>query len=467
MFMSWLLGWLPVIIPVVIAFGLVIFLINLAQSWRRVVPVSQVHIVQRRGTSTSYGAGQPSGNVYWQFPTWMPVIGTEVVSLPISIFQIDLDEYEAYDQEKVPFAVDIISFFQIKDPVNAAKRSSDHNELRNQLQNVLRGAVRKILAGKDLNSIMETRSELNAAFLAEVSQQVDNWGVQVLSIEFTDIHDAEGTHVITDIMNRKKSHIEKESRIEVAENMRDAQLKEIEAKQSAQLRATEAEEAVQVRAADLTKKVGISQEKAKQDVQEEAKLTKTKEVAVARVSEVGKAEYERDRGVVIAEGQALAKMRTAEGEAKSVEITAEGYRASQVLKAEGDAKLIGETGKAEADVIQAKGFAAAEAALKNAEALAKIQKDGLQAQLGEKAIEAHRAIGIALADAYKNAEIKAILTQGGGIESLGELLSAGGGAKLATFVEALKKVSGGESVLEALGVSKLVPTVTKPASDAQ
>lgn len=457
----YLLSVAPWAIGVAVIVGIGILFMILSASWRVVVPNNEVHIVQRNKTSTSYGSQQEKGNVYWKFPYWLPVIGTYVQRMPVSIFQIELDGYEAYDQEKVPFSVDVISFFHIEDPVSAAKRVSSDSTMDQQLQNVLRGSVRKVLASKDINTIMETRSELNSTFLAEVSHSVQNWGVKVLSIEFIDIHDASGTHVITDIMNRKKSKIEKESRMEVADNMRDAQLKEIEAKQTTELRAVEAQQAVQTRDAERVKEVGVAQQVAEQLVKEEARKTKEKEIAVNRAAEVGQAQYQKEKLTIEAESAAIAQVRREEGAAKSAEINAEGYRLAQLKKAEGDAKLIGETGKAEADVIKAKGMAQAEAALKNAEALAKIQKEGLQAQLGEKAIEAHKAIGVALAAAYSNAEIKAVLTNGGGIESLSDLLSTGGGGKLGAFVEALKSVSGGANVLEALGMKSLVPEVKK------
>ncbi len=452
-----------ILIPAVIA-GLIVLVMILAASWRVVVPANEVHIVQRNKTSTAYGSGMEPGNVYWKFPYWIPVIGTSVSKQPLAIFQIDLDEYEAYDLEKVPFAVDVISFFQIEEPIEVAKRASDGAALKDQLHNVLRGSVRKVLSSLEINAIMSTRSALNAEFLAEVTYQVKAWGVKVLSIEFVDIHDAPDTHVITDIMNRKKSKIEKESRMEVAENMRDATVKEIDSKQIAEVRAVEAQQMVEVRNTERGRLVGIAQQKANQEIKEEEQKTQEKMIAVQRTAVVGQANYEKEKKVVEMEAVADSRIIESKGAAESQKIAAEGYKSAQLLKAEGDAKLINETGSAEADVIEKKAVAVATGQLKQAEALAKIQKEGLQAQLGEKAILAHQAIGVAMAAAYGNADIKAILTQGGGIDSLGDLLSAPGGAKLGSFIDAIKKVTGGENVLEALGMKNLVPKA-KPVED--
>lgn len=456
---------LPYAVIAVVFLIFIGILIGIAKSLRVVVSTNETHIVQRRKTSTNYGSGAEHGNVYWKFPQWLPYFGTTVTIMPVSIFQIELDAYEAYDQERVPFSVDIVSFFQVEDPVNAAKRVSSDSSLNEQLQNVLRGSVRKILASKDINTIMETRSELNSTFLAEVASQVASWGVKVLSIEFMKIHDAAGTHVITDIMNKKKSRIEKESRMEVAENMRDAQVKEIDSKQMAETRAVEAQQAVEMRNAERIRAVGVATQKASQEVKLEEQKTKEKEVAVTRTETVGKANYDKEKAIIDADAAAQAFAKKAEGSANAAKIEAEGYRLAQIAKAEGDAKLIGETGQAEADVIKAKGLAEADANIRKAEALAKIQKEGLQAQLGEKAIAAQQAIGVATAAAYQNADIKAIITQGGGIDSLSELLSAPGGAKLGSIVDALKKVSGGSDILEALGIKKILPEMPRPASN--
>lgn len=443
----------------------ILFLIAVA--WRVVVPANEAHLVQRSKSSTPYGSGYEKGNSYWSFPSWLPIIGTNVSKLPLSIFQIELDGYEAYDQEKVPFAVDVISFFKVENPIEVAKRASNSEVLNEQLHNVLRGSVRKILASKDINTIMETRSELNQTFVDEVAKQVAAWGVSVVSIEFTDIHDAPQTQVVTNIMNKKKSRIEKESRIEVAENMQLAKIREIEAQQLTEVRAVEAAQFVEMRNVERKRQVGVADQQASQKVKEEEQKTKEKEVAVSRTSIVGQAEYEREKKVIEAAALAASKIEQSKGDAESMKLSAEGYKNAQLLQAEGDSKKVEQVGSAEADIIKKKAVADAEGKLKLAEALAKIQKEGLQAQLGEKAIIAYQAIGVAVAEAYKNAEIKAVLTNGGGIESLGDLLSSGGGAKLGSFIEALKKVSGGENVLEALGMASLVPSSDKKSEASQ
>lgn len=43
-----------------------------------------------------------------------------VISLPVSVFQIKIDEYEVYDIERLPFIVDLTAFFRVADSDLAA-----------------------------------------------------------------------------------------------------------------------------------------------------------------------------------------------------------------------------------------------------------------------------------------------------------------------------------------------------------
>ena len=80
---------------------------------RKVVETNVVHIVQSRKKTTSYGTGQEGGNVYYAWPSWMPIIGITRIMLPVSNFNLGLRDYEAYDKDRVPFKVDITGSYAI------------------------------------------------------------------------------------------------------------------------------------------------------------------------------------------------------------------------------------------------------------------------------------------------------------------------------------------------------------------
>ena len=87
-----------------------------ALAFRVVVTTNQVHIVQRGGTTTSYGRGQPAGNTYYRWPSWLPVVGVKVTILPVSIFSRKLANYAAYDIDRVPFETALQSLLRQSDP---------------------------------------------------------------------------------------------------------------------------------------------------------------------------------------------------------------------------------------------------------------------------------------------------------------------------------------------------------------
>ena len=142
-------------------------------SLRRVVPPNEVHIIQRAKKTISHGKGMDAGNVYYQFPVWVPILGITVNELPVSVFSLDINNYEAYDKDRLPFTVDIKAFFRITDSYKAAERLYSYQELTTQLLGITQGAVRSILAKENLESIMEERNVYGEKFTEEIKKQLD------------------------------------------------------------------------------------------------------------------------------------------------------------------------------------------------------------------------------------------------------------------------------------------------------
>jgi flotillin len=184
---------------VVLAIALVWFICWIF-SLRRVVPTNEVHIVRRGNKTQVYGtpeqgnseqAKQFCGNSYYQFPVSIPILGVTVTVMPLSIFGIDINDYEAFDKDRVPFVVDIQSFFRIANYEVAASRIGQISELRKQLLSIVQGAVRSILAKDLLNEIMGERSKYGKQFTDEVVDELKAWGVEtVKNIELMDVRDA-------------------------------------------------------------------------------------------------------------------------------------------------------------------------------------------------------------------------------------------------------------------------------------
>lgn len=433
--LSSLSGGSPLLFGVLIILGIIIVLSFL---YRVVVPTNMVHIVQSSKRTVSYGTGNKS-NVYYRWPSWIPFIGVTTIKLPVSNFDLSFKDYEAYDMDRVPFMLDITSFFRIADTNVAAQRVSSIEQLLQQLQAIIQGAVRKILASHDINAVMTDRATFGKQFTEEIEVELESWGVEtVKSIELMDMRDAKGSTVIADIMAKKSSHITMESRVEVAKNSKQAQLAEIEAQQEVDVRKQEAEQLVGTRTAQKDKEVGIAQQKSKQDIAEEQKVTTEKEMEVKKVTTVRQAEIEKESAIVVANQTKETAVLVAQGNLDATKLEAQGIETK---------------GKAEAEAEKAKLLAPVQAQIDLAKEIGDNQ--GYQNYLILlNYAEVYKLVGAEQAKALQSADVKIIANGGSaseGIKSTAELFSAKGGLSIAAMLEALGNTPQGQKVLESLG----------------
>lgn len=443
---------------------------------RRVVAPNEVHIVQTRAKTVSYGKDMPGGNTYYDWPSWLPVIGLTKTVLPVSVFDLPLDGYDAYDNDRVPFLVDVVAFFRIEDPNTAAQRVRSFAELEDQLQAIVRGAVRTVLAKHDINQIMIERSKFGEHFTSEVAPQLVNWGVEsVKNIELMDIRDARNSSVIANIMAKRTSDIERDSRSVVAENHRQAEMAEIVAKRDVELQRQQAEQQVGTRTAEKNREVGIAQERSVQEVLLARRDTVSRDMEVRQVEQVRAAEISKDVAVIEAEQDRQVKQVEAEA-AKAVQIiAADAEKQATVTRAEGTL----EQQRREAVGIQAIGEAKAVAERELARAPVQAQIDlareiggneGYQKYLiSLEQVKAGATVGVAQANALAAADIKVIATAGTpeeGLTSISEAFTVRGGIKLGTLLEGLQATDLGNAVLNRAGIKPSAPAKAEEEASA-
>ncbi|MFT3806333.1 SPFH domain-containing protein [Arenimonas sp.] len=424
---------------------------------RRVVPVNEVHIVQTRNSTISYGKGFDS-NTYYEWPSRLPLIGLQKVTLPVSNFSIDLPDYAAYDKERVPFLVHVMAFFRINDSNTAAQRVASFDELKTQLTAIVQGSVRTVLAGHEIDQIMLDRSRFGEAFTKEVQPQLGGWGVEAIkNIELMDIRDAKESDVIQNIMAKRTSGIERESRLVVADNHRQAEMAEIAAKREVELSKQQAMEQVGLRTAEKDKNVGVANEQASQQVKVEQRETAAKEMDVVQVKNVRGAEIDRQVAVIAAGKAKEVSIVEAEAGKQVAIVEAEGGKTQAVLVAEG--KLEAAKRNAEGIAVEGAAKGTAETAILMAPVDAQIKlaekigsdKGYQEYLLGVRNIEAIQAVGVAQADALKGADVKVISNAGTpskGLSGVMDLFSAGGGTAVASMLEALSQSEEGKKLLE-------------------
>tara|TARA_R110000868_G_scaffold76573_2_gene220075 strand:- start:15392 stop:16831 length:1440 start_codon:yes stop_codon:yes gene_type:complete len=466
MFLTILIG-----VPTLFLLGVVLYALTL----RRVVPTNAVHIVQRGKQTVSYGVGQESGNVYYEFPVWLPVIGVAKRILPVSNFDIELKAYSAYDLDRVPFLVDVMAFFHIANPNKAAEKVESFEELRGQLTDVVRGAVRSILAKSNLEEIMGERPKYAKQFTEAVEEDLKSWGVEsVKSIELMDVRDEDGSNVIHNIMAKRKSAIEKESRQEVAKNNQLAEQSELSAKQEIAVTKAnterlagealaESNQAIGIAKAKSSKMSGIADQEALSDIAKAARSTAEQEMEVVKVNQIKQAEIDKEREIIFADQEKRKKEIDAEARKYQVEVDAQAKLEAAKRQAEGTK----EVGLAEAEVVLANGTSVAES--KKLFELARVVAElTLAKDIGENPtyqdylirqaeVKVSEVIGVAqqeaLGKALASADLKMLVNSGdvnSGISGFSDLLSSKGGSQVNGLLEALKQTPEGAKLLNLL-----------------
>ncbi len=453
---------------------LLIYLLVKLLLLRRIVPTNVVHIVQRGAHTVSYGVGRGS-NVYYAFPKWIPYWGVEVRELPVSNFGIDLPKYSAYDQDRVPFEVDIKAFFHIADTNKAAEKVASYQDLIEQLTNVVKGSVRSILAKAKLEQIMQERSVFGKQFTDAVTDDLKSWGVEpVKSIELMDVRDTADSTVIHQIMAKRMSAISMESRTEVAKNNRSAEQSELEARKDVALTKADTEktagealaqsqQAIGIAKATSTKNQGIAEQTSLMEIAKASKITAEQNMEVIKVNQVKQAEIDKENAIVVAEQERKKIEIAADADKYRVETAA----AAKLEAQKKDAEAIRQVGTADADIILAKGLSTAESK-KQYELANVVAQTTLADKIGENESyqgylvkireieitgEVNKVQYTSLATALGGAELKLLVNSGdvnSGLNKFSDILSSKGGSVFNGLLESLKQTPEGEKFLKSI-----------------
>lgn len=295
-----------------------------------------------------------------------------------------------------------------------SQRVSDFGELKQHLLQILSGSVRKICAGRSIEEILSSRSELSDDFGKEVNEQLKAWGVaSVNSIEFMNIQDAPGSKVIQDIQKKE------ESRIIQAENLREAQTKEIEA-----------ERQVEVKKQEALQQVGTRTAEKEQAIAEQSKITSERNMEVAQVEETRRAEIDKSVAIALAEQTKETQVINAKADKEKQVLAAEAKLEQDKRQAEGnlsiqeaDAKGIEAVGKAKADAEKQMQLASVTAQTTLAQEIGGNQ-EYQNYLINIKQIEINGEVGKANSVALEKAEVHIVSGDGASLgKSLGTVLT--------------------------------------------
>jgi len=174
---------------------LIILFIIILKS-RKIVPTNEAHILQKWNKIIVKWNWFDAWNVYYYFPQWVPIFGVKVTKLPLYVFDIKLKQYKVYDNEKVPFNVDITAFFVIKNPELAAKRIANFDELKEQLTETIAWAVIKIISQYSIKEVIEKTPEIEQKLFEYVIHIAVTWWLVIKNIQFMKIYDVKWLSIV-------------------------------------------------------------------------------------------------------------------------------------------------------------------------------------------------------------------------------------------------------------------------------
>jgi flotillin len=311
-----------------------------------------------------------------------------------------------------------------------------------------------------------------------------------------DVRDADGSNVIHQIMAKRISAIDMESRSEVAKNRKTAQQAELEAQQAIDVTKAETEriageaqakslQAIGIAKAESDKQSGIAKQNAISEIAKSERLTAEQQMEVVKVNEIKQAEIDKEKAIINIEQQkreieieAEAQKFKVETDAKAQLFKVETDTRAQQFKVETDAsakleaqkkeaEAIIAVGEAQAGVIKAKGLSEAEAKkqmeLANVTAQTTLAKEIGENESYQTYLIKIREIEImgevnkvqyqSLATALNGADLKLLVNSGdvhSGLGKFSDILSSKGASATNGLVEGLKQTPEGAGILALL-----------------
>ena len=397
--------------------GLVVLLGGWVLTWRKIVPADEAHVVIQTGKMrlfTSHkdytdkykgntGVVQEGKAVYYKVPEIIPKWGMEVHEIPLKILPINVSSFKAFDKDRARFLCNIIAYVVINDPIEAARRFGGNLDLlKEDVRNIVQATTRDATTKVPIREIINDREGIVKEIKDPLKEAIQNWGLDLRDIELVEFSDPPDSHVINDISSIIEEQINSEARQKNAEQQKLARMKEAESDELARKREIARDELVARREQERDQKVA-----------ELEKLAKEKQLDVERVKEVKTQEIEKERAIVEAEERKRTGIIKAEQDKEMEKIRreqkrldGEGERLRREEIAKGEAAPIREMGQAEADVIKLKGLAEAEAKDKLQAALNKFGDEAIRALVAEKIVDMEKAVGIATADALRDADLR-------------------------------------------------------------
>lgn len=210
---------------IVLAIAIVFFAVVIISKGVRIVPQSDLYVVERLGKFNRI--------LHGGFHVIIPIVDQVRTKLTSREQLVDIAKQSVITKDNVNISIDGIVFCKVED---AKEATYNVVNFKNAIANLAMTTLRAEIGSMELDGTLSNRESLNAKLQTELGSAAANWGIKVTRVEISDI---EVPKQIEKAMNmqmeaeREKRAIETKARAD-----KEAQIREAEAfKQSEVLKA--------------------------------------------------------------------------------------------------------------------------------------------------------------------------------------------------------------------------------------
>jgi regulator of protease activity HflC (stomatin/prohibitin superfamily) len=169
------------IVPFIVLFGAVLFVIFLLGSAVRIVNEYERGVIFRLGRvqGTAKGPG-----LFFLIP-----IVDRMVKIDLRTVTMDVPPQDLITRDNVPAKVNAVVYFRVIDPNKSVIEVENYVLATSQISQT---TLRSVLGQKDLDDMLTDRESINEELQTIIDQQTDPWGVKVSVVEVKDVEIPQG-----------------------------------------------------------------------------------------------------------------------------------------------------------------------------------------------------------------------------------------------------------------------------------
>lgn len=233
---------------VLVIFAVLIFALAVIITNIRIVPQSEVYVVER------LGAYHDSWEVGVHF--LIPFIDKIAKKVSLKEFVADFNPQPVITRDNVTMQIDSVVFYQVTDP---KLFTYGVNNPMAAIENLSATTLRNIIGELDLDETLTSRDTVNSKITAILDEATDKWGIKINRVELKnilpprDIQDAMERQMKAEREKREvllRAEGEKQSQILVAEGEKRSKILRAEADKEATILQAEAMREKQIREAE-------------------------------------------------------------------------------------------------------------------------------------------------------------------------------------------------------------------------